>query len=75
MQTLMCVHFNPKLVIAGASFQNTSITKLLDNVNCLYMGDVEGMEIDSMMLLAVQKLAFYQVRIIMICLFMYDSSS
>jgi len=65
MQTLICVHFNLKLVTAEAIFQNTSIAELLENVNCLYMEDVGGMETDSMMPLAVQKLAFHQVRIIM----------
>ena len=60
----MCAHFNLKLVTAEAPFQDTFITSLLENVSSLYMEDVEGMEIDLMMSVAVKKFVFYQVRIV-----------
>ena len=49
----MCVPFNLKLVTAEGSFQDTFITSSVENVNYLCMEDVEGMETDLMMSVAV----------------------
>ena len=58
----MYVTFNLKLVTAKALFQDTFITSLLENVSCLCMEDVEEMEIDFMMSVAVKMLVFHQVN-------------
>ena len=61
MQMLMCVNFNLRLATAEAIFQDTSTIRPLDNVNHSYMGDVEGMETDSLMSVAVKKHVFQKV--------------
>ena len=57
----MCVPFNLMLVPAEAPFQDTFITSSLENVSYLCMEDVEGMETDLMMSVAVKILVFHQV--------------
>ena len=59
----MCVSFNLILVTAEVPFQDIFITSLLENVSSLYMEDVEGMETDLMISVAVKMLVMHQVSL------------
>ena len=50
-----------KLVSAKAPFQDTFITRSLEDVSYLYMEDVEGMATALVMCVAVMRLVVYQV--------------
>ena len=58
----MCVPFNLSLASVKASFQDTTITNLLESVKTLFMEDVGVMVTDLVTYVVVKKLVFHQVN-------------
>ena len=58
----MCVRFNLSLASVKASFQDTTITNLLESVKTLFMEDVGVMVTDLVTFVVVKKFVFHQIN-------------
>ena len=58
----MCVRFNLSLASVKASFQDKTITNLLESVKTLFIEDVGVMVTDLVTFVVVKKFVFHQIN-------------